>query len=98
MRDEYRDIREKYPSESATVAELVDHIDYVVNLIGVDHVGIGTDFDGGGGVEGCNDVSELPNITEELLRRGYSEDDIRKIWGANVMRVLRRVIEISVGA
>jgi membrane dipeptidase len=98
MRDEYRDIREKYPSESATVAELVDHIDYVVNLIGVDHVGIGTDFDGGGGVEGCNDVSELPNITEELLRRGYSEDDIRKIWGANVMRVFKKVVEISVGA
>jgi len=98
MRDEYRDIREKYPSERATVAELVDHIDYVVNLIGVDHVGIGTDFDGGGGVEGCNDVSELPNITEELLRRGYSEEDIRKIWGANIMRVFKKVIEISIGS
>ena len=95
MEDEYMDIYEKYPSEKATVQELVDHIDYVVNLIGVDHVGIGTDFDGGGGVEGCDDVSELPNITMELLRRGYSEEDIRKIWGANIMRVFRKVVERS---
>jgi len=95
MRDEYMDIYEKYPSERATVEELVDHIDYVVSLIGADHVGIGTDFDGGGGVEGCNDVSELPNITEELLRRGYSEEDIQKIWGKNIMRVLKKVVEIS---
>jgi membrane dipeptidase len=95
MRDEYGAIYEKYPSEQATVQEFVDHIDYVVNLIGVDHVGIGTDFDGGGGIEGCDDVSELPNITEELLRRGYSEEDIQKIWGANIMRVLRKVVERS---
>jgi membrane dipeptidase len=95
MEDEYMDIYEKYPSEKATVQELVDHIDYVVNLIGVDHVGIGTDFDGGGSIEGCDDVSELPNITEELLRRGYSEKDIRKIWGANIMRVFRKVVERS---
>jgi membrane dipeptidase len=97
MEDAYMDIYEKYPSEKATVQELVDHIDYVVRLIGVDHVGIGTDFDGGGGVEGCDDVSELPNITTELLRRGYSEEDIRKIWGENIMRVFKKVIEISVG-
>lgn len=95
MEDEYMDIYEKYPSEQATVQELVDHIDYVVNLIGVDHVGIGTDFDGGGELKGCNDVSELPNITEELLRRGYSEEDIRKIWGANIMRVFRKVVEVA---
>jgi len=95
MEDEYMDIYEKYPSEKVTVQELVDHIDYVVNLIGVDHVGLGTDFDGGGGIEGCDDVSELPNITEELLRRGYSEEDIRKIWGANIMRVFRKVVEIA---
>lgn len=95
MEDEYMDIYEKYPSEKVTVQELVDHIDYVVNLIGVDHVGLGTDFDGGGSLEGCDDVSELPNITEELLRRGYSEEDIRKIWGANIMRVLRKVVEIA---
>jgi len=97
IEDAYMDIYEKYPSEKATVQELVDHIDYVVSFIGVDHVGIGTDFDGGGGVEGCDDVSELPNITTELLRRGYSEEDIRKIWGANIMRVFRKVVERSIG-
>ncbi len=95
MEDEYMDIYEKYPSEKATVQEVVDHIDYVVNLVGVDHVGIGTDFDGGGSIEGCDDVSELPNITEELLRRGYSEEDIQKIWGANIMRVFRKVVEVA---
>ncbi len=95
MRDEYGAISAKYPSEQATVQELVDHIDYVVNLIGVDHVGIGTDFDGGGSIEGCDDVSELPNITEELFRRGYSEEDIQKIWGANIMRVFRKVVEVA---
>ncbi|MEA3420519.1 MAG: dipeptidase [Acidobacteriota bacterium] len=95
VRQEYREIFEKYPEEKATLKDLADHIDYVVKLIGVNHVGIGTDFDGGGGVEGCDDVSEMPNITEELLRRGYLEEDIRKIWGGNLMRVFGRVIEVS---
>ena len=93
--EEYQEIYEKYSGERTTLQELVDHIDFVVELIGVDHVGIGTDFDGGGGLEGCNDVSEMPNITEELLRRGYSEEDIQKIWGGNIMRVFSRVIEVS---
>jgi len=93
VREEYRKIFEKYPRERATVKDLVDHIDHVVKLIGVDHVGIGTDFDGGGGIEGCDEVSEMPNITEELVRRGYSEDDIRKIWGGNIMSVFSTVIE-----
>jgi membrane dipeptidase len=95
MRQEYTEIRERYPVERATLKDLVDHIDYVVKLAGVDHVGIGTDFDGGGGVEGCDDVSEIPNITEELMHRGYSEEDIRKIWGGNIMRVLSKVIETA---
>ena len=93
MRQEYTEIRERYPVERATLKDLADHIDYVVKLVGADHVGIGTDFDGGGGVMGCDDVSEVPNITEELMRRGYSEEDIRKIWGGNIMRVLSKVIE-----
>jgi membrane dipeptidase len=93
--EEYQEIYEKYSGERTTLQELVDHIDFVIELIGVDHVGIGTDFDGGGGLEGCNDVSEMPNITEELLRRGYSEEDIQKIWGGNIMRVFSRVIEVS---
>lgn len=95
MREEYMEIFEKYPRERATVTDLVDHIDRVVRLVGVDYVGIGTDFDGGGDIEGCSDVSEMPNITKELVRRGYSEEEIRKIWGENIMRVFNTVIEIS---
>jgi len=95
VRDEYMKIMEKYPTPSATLEDMVDHIDYVKELIGVDHVGIGTDFDGGGGLEGCNEVSEMPNITRELLKRGYTEEEIQKIWGDNLMRVFNKVIELS---
>ena len=91
LRNEWRSIREKYPRELPTVAECVDHIDYVKNLVGIDYVGIGSDFDGGGGVDGCADVSEFPNITEEMLKRGYTEDDIRKVWGGNFFRVFEAV-------
>jgi len=90
---EWYAIGAKYPEDLATVNDFVDHIDHVVNLIGIDYVGIGTDFDGGGGLRDCRDVSELPNITAELLRRGYSKDDLEKIWGGNFMRVFRQVIE-----
>jgi membrane dipeptidase len=95
MREEYMKIYEKYPSERATVEDLVNHVDYVVKLVGVDHVGFGTDFDGGGDIEGCSDVSELSNLTLELVRRGYSEDKIRKIWGGNLMRVFSKVVEVA---
>ncbi len=95
MREEYMAVYENYPRERATVEDLIDHVDHVVKLVGVDHVGFGTDFDGGGDIEGCTDVSELPNLTVELVRRGYSEEDIRKIWGGNLMRVLRQVIETA---
>jgi membrane dipeptidase len=95
MRKEYMKVYEKYPSERATVEDLINHVDHVVKLVGVDYVGFGTDFDGGGEIEGCSDVSELPNLTLELVRRGYSEEDIRKIWGGNLMRALRQVIEAA---
>jgi membrane dipeptidase len=95
FRQEYTAIYERYPAEIATLKDLVDHIDYVVKLIGIDHVGIASDFDGGGGIEGCEDVSNMPHITEELVRRGYSEEDIGKIWGGNVMRVFRQVQTIA---
>ena len=94
VRKEYRDIRKKY-EKSATVKDIVDHIDHVVQVLGIDYVGIGTDFDGGGGVEGCRTVSDMKNITIELLRRGYSKSDITKIWGGNIMRVLRKVGEVA---
>ena len=87
-RREYYEVRNKY-RELATVEDAVDHIDHVVQLIGIDYVGIGTDFDGGGGIEGAMDVSQMKNITYELIKRGYSRPEIEKIWGGNVMRVLR---------
>ena len=95
VRKEYYAIQEKYPEEKATVKDFVDHIDHVVKLVGVDHVGIGSDFDGGGGLADCNDVSEMGNITLELVRRGYTEDEIAKIWGGNFMRVWRRVQQVA---
>lgn len=95
MYAEYRALMEKYPTEMATVEDLADHIDHVVKLVGVEHVGLGTDFDGGGGIEGCNDVSEMPNITKELIERGYSEEEIRSIWGGNIMRLFRKVMDTA---
>lgn len=79
----------------ATVSDVVDHIDHIVKVAGIDHVGIGTDFDGGGGVTGCFDVSQVKNLTMELLKRGYSTRDIRKIWGGNLMRVMTKVTKLS---
>lgn len=80
-------LRETY--SDVTLAQFVDHIDYAVARIGVEHVGIVSDFDGGGGVEGWDDASETANVTRELMRRGYSEDEIRALWGGNVLRILR---------
>lgn len=77
------------------VSELCDHIDYVKKLVGVDYVGIGSDFDGGGGLRDCADVSQFPNITRELLRRGYTESEIKKIWGGNLLRVFREVEKVA---
>jgi membrane dipeptidase len=93
-RDEKWNIQEKY-MKLATVSDVVDHIDHVVQVIGIDYVGIGTDFDGGGGVNGCRSVADMKNITIELLRRGYSKSEIGKIWGGNIMRVFRKVEEIA---
>jgi membrane dipeptidase len=72
----------------ASVATLADHIDYAVKLIGVDHVGIASDFQGGGGIEGWSHAGETANVTAELVRRGYSEEDIVKLWGGNLLRVM----------
>ena len=77
------------------VQDYVDHVDHAVRVAGIDHVGIGSDFDGGGGIAGFDDHSEAPNVTLELLRRGYSEDDVRKIWGGNLLRVWRDVERVA---
>tara|TARA_R110002072_G_scaffold165029_3_gene318202 strand:- start:639 stop:1889 length:1251 start_codon:yes stop_codon:yes gene_type:complete len=81
--------------QAVDVADFVDHIDYMVNLIGLDHVGISSDFDGGGGIEGWSDASETPNVTLELVKRGYSEEEIAQLWGGNLLRVLDEVQEVA---
>lgn len=91
LRQEWRDLSKKYPKKLPTVADYVDHIDHVKNLVGIDYVGIGSDFDGGGGLDGCADVSEMPNITKEMLARGYTQEEINKVWGGNFFRVFKEV-------
>jgi membrane dipeptidase len=95
FRERLRELETKYPRTPVTVADMVDHIDHIVKVIGIDHVGIGTDFDGGGGVTGFNDASEALNITRELVKRGYSEEEIGKIWGGNLLRVWRKVEQVA---
>ena len=77
------------------VADFVDHIDYIKTKIGIDHVGISSDFDGGGGIEGWKDASETFNVTLELVKRGYTEEEITKIWGGNLLRVLNETAKIA---
>jgi len=84
-----KEVDERHPP--ASLKDYVDHLDHAVEVAGVDHVGIGSDFDGSGGIPGFNDHSEAVNVTVELLRRGYSEADIEKIWGGNLLRVWREV-------
>ena len=88
-----RDIDSQWPP--ANVEDFVDHIDHAVSLIGIDHVGIASDFDGGGGVDGWQDASETGNVTLELVRRGYSEEDITKLWSGNVLRVWREAEAVA---
>ena len=83
------------PPPRATVKDFVDHIDYAVKLIGIDHVGISSDFDGGGGVEGWSDASETFNVTLELVRRGYTEEQIGKLWSGNLLRVMADVEKVA---
>ena len=81
-------------SLNVNVGTVVDHIDYIVKLVGSDYVGFGSDFDGVYGLpQGLSDCSMMPSITQELVQRGYSEEDIRKILGGNFMRVFREVCD-----
>jgi microsomal dipeptidase-like Zn-dependent dipeptidase len=75
----------------ATILDAMRHLDHAISIMGIDHVGLGTDFDGDGGIPGLADSSELVNFTRQLLLRRYSEDDIRKIWGGNFLRVMTQV-------
>ena len=95
MRKRLNEIDDNYPIAPANLKNVVDHIDHIVNVAGIDHVGIGCDFDGGGGINGVFDVSQVMNITIELVKRGYNEDQIAKIWGGNLIRVFSEVQTIA---
>jgi membrane dipeptidase len=86
---ERRALLAQYPMPRANLEDLMAHLLYALKLVGPDHVGLSGDFDGGGGVDGYDSVADLPIVTERLLKAGYSKDDIAKIWGGNVLRVLR---------
>jgi membrane dipeptidase len=92
---EYYDMNRKYPPTLATVSQFCDHFDHVVDLVGIDHVGFGSDYDGGAALEDCFDVTELPNITHELLIRGYSRSDLQKFWSGNLLRVMKEVEKVA---
>ena len=94
-RSEWWAVNSKYPAPLAYVSDIIDHLDHVVDLIGIDYVGIGTDFDGGGELKDCYDVSELGNITLEMVRRGYSKEEIEKVWSGNFMRVFRETEQVA---
>ena len=86
-----RELNEEYPPPHSTFEKFMEHMLHALELVGPDHVGMGADWDGGGGVEGMEDVSFLPKVTERLLAEGYTEEDLKKIWGGNLMRVMREV-------
>jgi membrane dipeptidase len=90
LRDQ-AEIDAKYPASKANIDDFMRHLLHILSVVGPQHVGIGADWDGGGGVDGLSDVSYLSQITERLLRAGYSEQDIDNIWGGNLLRVLRQV-------
>ena len=83
------------PAPMATVADFVNHIDSLVKTVGVDHVGISSDFDGGGGVAGWNGAEETFNVTLELVKRGYTEEQIGKLWSGNLLRVMQEVERVA---
>jgi membrane dipeptidase len=91
LEQEYYDMNRKYPPNLANVSQFCNHFDHVVDLVGIDHVGFGSDYDGGAALEDCFDVTELPNITHELLKRGYTPSDLKKFWSGNLLRVMRDV-------
>jgi membrane dipeptidase len=83
------------PARRANVKDFVNHIDYAVKLIGIDHVGISSDFDGGGGLDGFNCAAEAPNVTVELVRRGYTEAQIAQLWSGNLLRVMEQAEKVA---
>ena len=96
LQKKLEELNAKFPAPPrANVKDFVDHIDYLVKKIGIEHVGISSDFDGGGGVDGWSDASETFNVTLELVRRGYTEEQIAKIWSGNLLRVMEEVRKVA---
>jgi membrane dipeptidase len=83
------------PAPKVSWERIIDHIDYAVKLAGIDHVGLGSDFDGGSLPDGMREASELPKITEALMRKGYSDGDIKKILGVNTLRLMEAVEKVA---
>ena len=86
---------EAHPRPVATLQQVADHIDHIRRVAGIDHIGIGGDFDGGGGCDGLEDVSKYPYLTAELFRRGYTEEEVAQILGGNVLRVMREAERVA---
>lgn len=80
-------------TKAASICDAVEHLDHMIKVAGIDHVGIGTDFDGGGGLQGCKGDNDLINLTIKMIEKGYTEEDLRKIWGGNLLRVMKQVQE-----
>lgn len=80
-------------TKAASICDAVEHLDHMIKVAGIDHVGIGTDFDGGGGLQGCRGDNDLINLTIKMIEKGYTEEDLRKIWGGNLLRVMKQVQE-----
>jgi membrane dipeptidase len=93
--DEYEIVCREHPNPAVTMEDFIRHIEHAVDVAGIDHVGIGCDFDGGGGVEGLNDVSQYPALTQALLARGWTEADLAKLWGENTLRVFARCERVA---
>ena len=92
LRMRLQEVSAQFP---VTVADFVDHIDHAVEVMGLDHVAISSDFDGGGGVDGWDDASETLNVTVELVRRGYTEEQIAQLWSGNTLRILREAERVA---
>ncbi|MGC4029304.1 MAG: dipeptidase [Steroidobacteraceae bacterium] len=89
------EVNQRWPVTPATFDQFMDHLLHVIRVAGIDHVGIGIDFDGGGGVEGLQDATQYPRITERLLKEGYSRNDLAKLWGGNLLRVLDQAQDVE---
>jgi membrane dipeptidase len=92
---DYDEVTRRHPNPPATLDDFIRHVEHAVEVMGIDHVGIGCDFDGGGGVQGMNQVSEFPALTRALLARGWKEADLAKLWGANTLRLFARCERVS---